>query len=213
MLALAACGGSGTGSSSPSPTAPSPTPAPSTPSPQPAPNPAPAPAGCTLSVTNLPGSLPAQGGSYDFTLSIGSGCAWTATTDVTWGTISPGSGIGSTSPTLRLDDHTRSDGRTLTVTINTQSWTVIQEGIACVYTLSASAFDARNEGQALNLHVSTQAGCRWSATSANSWIAVQTQSGAGPDYVYFTVAPNTGDARQGSITVAGQRVIINQARG
>jgi hypothetical protein len=209
VLLLAACGTSGP-ASSPTPTGPSPSP---TPSPAPSPSPAPAPAACSASIGNLPQTVPAKAGAYAFSVAIGAGCAWTTSTDVNWADADPASGIGAATPQLRVSEHTRFDSRTLTLTINGQAFAIRQEGYACTYALSDAAFDARNEGGEFTVRVTAPAGCRWSVTSTTSWITVRTANGAGSDYAYFTVASNTGDARSGFITIAGQRVNITQARG
>jgi hypothetical protein len=63
------------------------------------------------------------------------------------------------------------------------------------------------------LRVNTTAGCAWSATTTDSWIALTPRSGTGSDYVYLDISPNPGDARQGTVTIAGQRVNVTQPRG
>jgi hypothetical protein len=99
------------------------------------------------------------------------------------------------------------------VTINSQTFTVIQEGYACAYSLSQPRIDARNEGEEDQIRVTAAPGCRWSATTGDNWITVRTPNGVGTDWAYFTIARNTGSAREGSITLAGQRVIVTQPRG
>jgi hypothetical protein len=127
--------------------------------------------------------------------------------------VSPTSGVGSASATLDVAETTRSDSRTLTLTFNSLTATVVQEGYGCVYTLSAAAIEARNEGSVHSIHVTAPPDCRWSVTTNDSWITVNTAGGSGSDYVSITVAPNTADARQGSVTIAGQRIIVTQPQG
>jgi hypothetical protein len=62
------------------------------------------------------------------------------------------------------------------------------------------------------------AGCSstYSATSNNSWITVSNPSGQASDNINYTVAPNTGLSRTGTVTVSNpiagnQTFTINQA--
>jgi hypothetical protein len=54
--------------------------------------------------------------------------------------------------------------------------------------------------------------CAWSAASNNEWIRMTAgTSGAGSGLVQFTVTPNGGAARMGSLTIAGQRYEVLQS--
>jgi hypothetical protein len=62
--------------------------------------------------------------------------------------------------------------------------------------------------------VATVAGCTWAATSNATWITIASgASGNGNGAVTVTIAANSGAARAGTLTVAGQTVTINQATG
>ena len=62
--------------------------------------------------------------------------------------------------------------------------------------------------------VYTGSACTWTATSNADWITItSTQSGAGNTAINFSVAPNSGPARTGTITLAGQTIAISQALG
>ena len=83
---------------------------------------------------------------------------------------------------------------------------------ACVYSLSTTTFNASGAGASATFTVNTAATCAWTATSNSSFVAITTAAGqTGPGSVSFTVAENPGDARVGTLTVAGQNVVINQA--
>jgi hypothetical protein len=205
ILAMAACGGVSDGGTN---TAAGPTPVPST---APSPNP---PANCSYEVGNVPSTVAARPAQYAFTITTSPGCPWTARTDATWGDVSPSSGDGSAAPRLVTAENTRNDDtRTLTLTVNNQTFRVLQEAARCTFTLDADTLDARNEGGRMSVRVSSASGCSWSVTSSDSWITIRTPTGTGTDYAYFDVAPNSGDTRQGTVTIAGQRVTVTQARG
>jgi hypothetical protein len=164
-------------------------------------------------VSGLPSSVSAKGGAFPFSVTTGSACAWSTQSDVSWADVNPASGQGSATPSLRVAESTQFDGRTLTMTINGQAFRITQQAVECSYALSDTNLDARNEGGRLSVRVASGAACRWSVTTNASWITVRTPSGIGTDYVYFDVAPNSGGARQGVVTIAGQPVTVTQAAG
>jgi hypothetical protein len=62
--------------------------------------------------------------------------------------------------------------------------------------------------------VTANAGCNWTATSNAAWITLTSgTSGTGNGSVDFTVAANSGGARTGTVSVAGQTFTVNQTAG
>jgi hypothetical protein len=55
--------------------------------------------------------------------------------------------------------------------------------------------------------------CSWTAVSNVAWITVTSATGSGIGQVNYTTAKNTGAARSGTMTVAGQTVTFSQAAG
>jgi hypothetical protein len=56
--------------------------------------------------------------------------------------------------------------------------------------------------------------CGWTATSTAQWISVTAgATGMGNGSVSYSVAANTGGARSGTVTIAGQTFTVNQAAG
>jgi hypothetical protein len=162
---------------------------------------------------DLPANLPARSGTYNLNLVVGGDCMWTAAAEVEgWASITPTSGRGSATPTLRVSENVRNDPRTLTVRVNTQLFRAIQEGITCVYTLSAPGMEIGEDAGQLAFVVMTQPDCPWTATSSESWVSVATPSGSGSGTVLLNISRNTGDTRQAVVIVASQRVTITQRR-
>ena len=84
----------------------------------------------------------------------------------------------------------------------------------CGYTVTAnnSAFTA--SGGVGTISVETTAACGWTAISNSNFITINSGAVAsGTGTVSFTVAPTSGLARTGTITVAGQLVTISQGAG
>ncbi|MBF0525169.1 MAG: BACON domain-containing protein, partial [Deltaproteobacteria bacterium] len=58
--------------------------------------------------------------------------------------------------------------------------------------------------------VITQAGCAWTASAGDSWINITDPGSPSSPTVKYTVSPNTGAARNSSITISGQVLAIAQ---
>jgi Putative binding domain, N-terminal/WD40-like Beta Propeller Repeat len=86
----------------------------------------------------------------------------------------------------------------------------------CTYTISAVNQNFSSSGGSDSIGVFVNSGssgssCPWTGASNASWITVTSgSSGSGNGSVSFTVAANTGAARQGTITIAGQTFTVTQ---
>jgi hypothetical protein len=152
------------------------------------------------------------------------GCAgsWTATSNVSWITITSGSsGSGSGTTTLSYAVASTSSPRTGSITIAGQTFSVTQAGPAnnsCNYVLSAQSAFANGVGGSGSVTVTgSPSGCNgsWSASSNASWISITTGSsgaGSGPVTLSYVVAANaTAASRVGTLTIAGQIFTITEA--
>ena len=86
-------------------------------------------------------------------------------------------------------------------------------GQDCTFSLSGSTQSFNAVGGTGNVSVNTStAGCRWSATSSESWLTVVSgASGTGGGVVAFQVAPNTtGQTRTAFLSIGGQTFTVNQ---
>jgi hypothetical protein len=84
---------------------------------------------CTYSLNPVSAMYPLGGGTGSVTLTAVSGCPWAATSSVPWVVItSAGSGTGSGAINYSVGANTSIDGRTGTVTIANQAFTVYQYG-------------------------------------------------------------------------------------
>lgn len=167
---------------------------------------------CRYAVTPASQNISADGGAGSLSVAANSDCAWTATTDVGWISLTPpvtGSGNGTVSFSVAANGENE---RTGSVTIAGQRSIVTQAG-ACSYSISPPSQNigaAGGAGTAVN--VSTQSGCRWTAASNASWLTVTSGASAtGNGSVGFTVAANTGASRTGTLTIAGRPFTVTQA--
>ena len=147
-----------------------------------------------------------RGGTGSVTVSVASGCTWTATTaNPDWLTItggSTGSGGGAVAFTAAANTGA---ARTGTLTIAGQPFTV-NEAAACAFTIAPTTQNVDSAGGAGSVTVTTDGGCAWTASSNNpDWISVTGgASGTGDGTVSFSAAANAGVARSGTLTIAGQ---------
>ena len=181
--------------------------------PGPAPTPTPPGPGCTYSLATTGMNVSQSGGPSQVAVVTPNGCGWSAQSNVGWMAIvgSPfGSGPGVVSFSVEATDGA---SRTGTLTIAEQTLTVVQAA-GCSYVVDPTFHNASNSGGSGSVSVQTAAGCAWSSASGAPWITInEGASGNGPGRVAFTIAANSGTARQASLTVAGQTVAITQTDG
>jgi uncharacterized protein (TIGR03437 family) len=85
---------------------------------------------------------------------------------------------------------------------------------SCGYSLSASSASpaAAQSTGSVTVTVTSGSGCSWTVANNLSWITITSaNSFTGNGTVTYSVAANTGAARSGSFTIAGQPYTVNQA--
>ena len=100
---------------------------------------------------------------------------------------------------------------TITARDNQNSFSTATLSVSyCTYSLSSSSANFAPSGGTGSVSVSCGSGCSWNATSnAPSWIYISSGSGT----VSYSVDANSGAARSGTITIAGQTFIVYQEGG
>jgi hypothetical protein len=167
---------------------------------------------CTYTINPIMTGLAATGGTSSANVTTANGCAWTAVSNVPWITVVSGTGSGSGTFTFTVAPNS-GPARSGTISIAGQTFTVNQAG-GCVYALSATSTNVPATGGNGSVNVTSGAGCTWTAVSNVPWITITSGSnGSGNGTVSFSVAPNTGIERSGTITIAGQTFTVNQAGG
>ena len=100
-----------------------------------------------------------------------------------------------------------------TLSVTSPSCTVTQIQ-SCNATLDHNADSFTAGGGTGSVNVAIGSTCAWTAVSNDSWITVTSgASGTGNGSVGFTVDPNSGDARTGTITIAGLTFNVTQEAG
>jgi hypothetical protein len=167
-------------------------------------------AACSYSLTPTNQSMPASGGVALVDLTAPAACSWTATSNVSWLTITAG-GSGSGNGTVTFDVAVNTGpGRTGTLTIGGQTFTVMQASSSCTYTLIPSSRTVADSGASGVISVGTTTGCAWTAESTVPWI---TASGSSPasGTVSYTVEPNTSpSSRVGTVVIGSVIFTVTQ---
>ena len=179
--------------------------------------PAPAPV-CTTAIAPTSQAIGASGGAgTTITVTAQAGCQWTAVSNASWITVTSGaSGNGPGAVGFSVAANTGA-ARTGTLTIATLTFTVTQAAGSgpppppCTYSISSSSQTVVAAGGPGTVGVTAGGGCTWTASSSAAWITITSgATGTGNGSVAFSVAANTGAARMGSLTIAGQTFTVNQ---
>lgn len=101
-----------------------------------------------------------------------------------------------------------------TITNGTAVGTILNDdGETCTYAISPTNLNTgANGGSGNTISVMTQAGCTFTASTNSSFITIDSvTNNSGNGTVGFSVAANSGAARTGTISIAGQQFTVNQA--
>jgi len=168
---------------------------------------------CSFAISPEAQSVASSGGTGAVAVTAPAGCGWSASSNVSWISITSG-GNGSGSGTVNFTvAPTNGPGRSGTMTIAGKTFTVNQ-GQGCAFSLSATSAPAPASGATGSFDVRTANGCGWSAVSNVNWVTVTAgATGTGNGTVRYSVAANNGPDRSGIVTAGGQAFTISQGTG
>ena len=166
---------------------------------------------CRFDLQPVSQNVGAQGGSGSFTVEAPSGCNWTPAASDDWITITnSGSRNGNGSVDFTIAPNT-SGPRDGTINVGSQAFTVLQAAALCRYQVSATTASFGGAGGPGTVSVTAGPTCAWTASTNAPWISIAGDaSGTGNGTVSFTVQANTGPARNGILTIGGQRFTVTQ---
>jgi hypothetical protein len=169
--------------------------------------------GCAATVTPTSVTVTSIGMTSSLSVTSGTQCSWTAVSNVGWITVTSatGSGIGQVNYTVAANS--TGSSRTGTMTVAGQTVTFTQAASSCSYSVTPTSVSVATNGGANAVSVTSGTQCSWTAVSNVAWVTVTSATGSGIGQVNYTVAANTGAARTGTMTVAGQTVTLTQAGG
>jgi hypothetical protein len=167
---------------------------------------------CTFTVNPLAVQAPAAGATGQMiNVDTEDNCLWSATSNSPWISITAGaSGNGHGSVRFNVAGNTGAarDGM-LVVAGRT---VIVSQAGACSYNITVAPRSFRDDGGTAVATVTTAAGCSWTATSNSAWIVVPGGNRSGPGTVSITIQTNSGNARTGTVTVAGETFEIEQRK-
>ena len=170
-------------------------------------------AGCTFTVDTPPGVGP-FGRVFTIAITTAAGCAWTASTTATFITLDPTAGTGNGSVEVNVAGNPTGLTRNGEFTIAGKLFTVSQASFAtCGFTLKPIVIDVPSTASTTTVTVQGTGGasCPYTAVSNASFVTVTGGgSGINDGVVTLSIAANTGAARTGTVTIAGQLVTVNQ---
>lgn len=158
--------------------------------------------------------FPQAGGS--FSLPVFGTCAWAATSNVPWVTITSGSGSGNGQVDYTLSANNTGEARFGQIDVSGQKVDINQvggaAGLACQYSPSRTQSTFDRSGGSSSILISTAPGCEWNVSTTQSWIRITGGlAGSGTGIVGYTVAANTtGQPRTGQVLVSGIAISITQ---
>lgn len=167
---------------------------------------------CQVTASVSARSFPPDGGGGQIEVATDRECSWSATSDSAWVSFSsPAQGQGSGTVTFSVAANGSATARSASVRVNDQTIQISEDPAPCRYQLDRTAETMPASGGSGTVGVSTLPGCRWSASSSASWVAIQGGTGTGAGQVAMAVAPNTGEARSATLSVAGVPFTVQQA--
>jgi hypothetical protein len=178
------------------------------------------PTACTYELSPQSADLSKDGGAGTFTVTAPADCAWTASSDSPWLTITGGAqGSGTNTVSYTAARSTDIADRTGTISVADRRFTLRQLGDAglCQYSVAPVALSACMAAGTLASMITTQAGCSWTATSSAGWLHLSSGTGQGTTAISITFTENYDAPREGIVMVrwptvtAGQNIRVAQA--
>ena len=170
-------------------------------------------AGCSYDIAPTSQSFPTLGGIGNVAVTALAGCEWMAVSNANFITINSPNGAQNGNGTVTYTVAPNNSGavRTGTMTIAGQTFTVTQN-FGCSYSISPTSQSFGNTAGTGSITVTADAGCAWTAVSNDSFVHVNSGgNGTGNGSVGYSVDQNnSGNARTGTITVAGQTFTVIQ---
>lgn len=165
---------------------------------------------CTYSLSPSSQSFTASGGNGSFSVTVGAGCAWTATESCAWVNMTSSSGTGNGTVSFAVNANTTTSTRSCIITVNGENFEITQgPAVSCSYALSPSSQNFTATGGNGSFSVSADPGCTWTAAESCAWVTINS-SGTGNGTASFTVTANTGVQRTCTISVNGEDFIVTQ---
>lgn len=176
---------------------------------------------CTFDVVADNAQFAASAGQGRITVNTLAGCSWRATTAASWIQIASTAVSGPGGITFAVAANSGS-ARDATIAVADKQIVVSQAAAQqpgpapdpspdCTPIIAPLTIDTSSEASTQTIQIALGATCSWSAASGAAWLTITSAAaGTGSAVLAVAVAANTGPARTGALTVAGQTVTIRQ---
>ena len=161
-------------------------------------------------------SFASDGGTGTMRVTTNRECTWSAQSEAPWLTLTPPmSGQGEGTVQFTVTPNGLPASRATAIKVEDQRLQISQEGRPCEFRVSSTIETVEAAGGDRTVQVTTtSAQCRWTASSDAPWITITSgREGDDTGAVTFRVDPLTGQARTGSLTIAGHVVQVQQGAG
>ena len=167
---------------------------------------------CGFSLSPTGDTIGSDGGSVSVSVTTGSTCAWTATTNDPWITVTAGSGTGNGTAGFSVAPNPGS-ARTGSVMFGGQQFTITQNSSSCTYSINPTGQSLTASGGSMSVTLTTPSWCSWSAISSDSgWLSVTgISSGSGSATIGVAAAANAGGPRSAIVSISGQAFAVTEA--
>ena len=161
--------------------------------------------------------ISSQGNAATFTASVAPGAPWLSVTP-TSGTTPATLRVGVNTAGLNAGSYTGSIIITpaaasgITPLIIPVTLIVALPASECSYRITPGSFVSGSAANSATLRLFSPAGCLWNVSSNSSFVTITSGNiGSGEGVISFSVAPNTGDWRAGTITAGGLSYTVVQS--
>jgi hypothetical protein len=157
-------------------------------------------------------SVPAGGGTREFTVTADEACAWSATASEPWISLPNASGEGTRSVSVTVAANAGIAPRAGSITVEGQTVAISQDSVSCSFDVAPSEQSVSAGGGRFEARVSAVNGdCAWTARATADWIQIDRTSGTGSVTLSYTVARLAGpNARSAAIQVGGRTITVTQ---
>lgn len=161
----------------------------------------------------MPSTVNESSTTTQVTVTAARECEWSAVAAAPWIAISPSTGRGTTTLTVRVAENPSPARREGSVRVNDVVISFTQKERPCQFRLGSHEVSVDRDGGRFSISVETAEACDWSASSGEAWVQVASVTGTGPGTAEFVVDRNSGDERSAALAVAGNTIRLRQATG
>jgi YVTN family beta-propeller protein len=179
-------------------------------------------ANCSLSIVPGEEQFGPLGGAGSFQVDIGANCSWGAVFNEPWivppiqpiaiVSGSPPRNTGPGSVRFWISSNESTTARKGTISVGSQEFQVDQASVSCSPSITPNNQFLDASGGIMRVVIRDGQGCAWNATSNASWLAITSAaSGTGTGSIAIQASPNSGAARTGTMTIAGQALTVQES--